>query len=142
VAALEHAGVRVFALPSTIAHAHAHGLTVPDAPLPEDGLLGDVIAFFPGAGHSDDNLVVWVPSARVLFGGCLVKSSTATDLGNIADADLSSWPQAIARVREKFPDAEVVVPGHGPIARRGGGDALGRTLELLRQRGATTTAVP
>jgi glyoxylase-like metal-dependent hydrolase (beta-lactamase superfamily II) len=86
---------------------------------------------FVGPGHSDDNLAVWVPSARVLFGGCLVKSARSTDLGNIADANLAAWPRAIATLRARFPDASIVVPGHGPV----GGDALGRTLELLTARG-------
>ena len=88
-------------------------------------------AFFPGPGHAADTIVVWLPAERVLFGGCLVKAETATDLGNVAEADLASWPRAIEAVRARYPRAEVVVPGHGPV---GGPAALAHTLDLLRPR--------
>jgi metallo-beta-lactamase class B len=34
-------------------------------------------AYYPGAGHTRDNIVVWVPQDKVLFGGCLIKSLEA-----------------------------------------------------------------
>ena len=40
-------------------------------------------AFYPGPGHSPDNIVVWIPEARVLFGGCLVKSAGAKGLAAV-----------------------------------------------------------
>jgi metallo-beta-lactamase class B len=91
-------------------------------------------AFYPGAGHAADNVVVWFGAERVLFGGCLVKSETAPDLGNVADADLASWPRAIEAVRARYPAAVVVVPGHGAV---GGPAALTHTLDLLRARTAS-----
>jgi hypothetical protein len=33
--------------------------------------------YYPGEGHTKDNIVVWVPQDKVLFGGCLVKSLEA-----------------------------------------------------------------
>jgi hypothetical protein len=29
--------------------------------------------FFPGAAHSADNVVVYFPKKRLLFGGCMIK---------------------------------------------------------------------
>lgn len=92
--------------------------------------------FYPGAGHARDNIVVYFRRQRVLFGGCLVKSVTSPNLGNTADASLDEWPMTIRRVRQTYPAARVVVPGHGTVR----GDALGRTLELLADRpGAKAT---
>jgi len=68
--------------------------------------------FYPGAGHSIDNIVVWLPNEKILFGGCLLKSPEATDKGNIQDADLTAWPVTVQRVKSKFPNAEIVIPGH------------------------------
>ncbi|HJW08345.1 MAG TPA: subclass B1 metallo-beta-lactamase [Holophagaceae bacterium] len=82
---------------------------------------------FPGPGHAPDNLVVWVPSAKVLYGGCLLKSTTAPGLGNLEDADLDQWPRTMHRVREAYPDVRIQVPGHGTVE----GDAIAHTLELL-----------
>jgi metallo-beta-lactamase class B len=84
--------------------------------------------FYPGAGHARDNIVVYFRHQHVLFGGCLVKSITAHDLGNTADAILSEWPLTIERVRESFPGAKVVVPGHGTIQ----GGPLEHSLQLLK----------
>ena len=93
-------------------------------------------AFYPGAGHAPDNIVVWFPAERILFGGCLVKAEAAPDLGNVADADLSHWAAAVDAVRARYPEAVIVVPGHGPVGTL---EALVHTLDLL---GARASAVP
>lgn len=85
--------------------------------------------FFPGAGHAPDNLVVWLADQRLLFGGCFVKSGESKTLGNVADADLASWRAAVQRVRERYPQAVLVVPGHGAP---GGPELLSHTGELLK----------
>ena len=85
-------------------------------------------AFYPGAGHAADNIVVWFPAARILFGGCLVKSEAATDLGNAADADLASWSRAVKAVLDRYPTAALVVPGHGAVGTTA---ALTHTIDLL-----------
>lgn len=94
--------------------------------------LGGVEVFYPGPGHAPDNVVVWIPRARLLFGGCAVKSADAAELGNVADADVARWPDAIRAVQRRYPAPAVVVPGHGDP-----GDAalLAHTLDLLAARG-------
>jgi len=89
--------------------------------------------FYPGPGHAADNIVVWLPRAQVLFGGCFVKDAAAEGLGNVADADLGAWPGSIEAVRRRYAQAAVVVPGHGPVGDKG---ALEHTLELLRRAAA------
>jgi glyoxylase-like metal-dependent hydrolase (beta-lactamase superfamily II) len=129
--ALTH-GAHVHALAATIEHARARDRPVPDTPLVSPSTLAvagaRVEVFYPGTGHSDDNVVVWVPAARVLFGGCFLKSATAADLGNVADANLAAWRDSLAAVRVRYPDPAVVVPGHGAP----GGDPIAHTLALLR----------
>lgn len=88
--------------------------------------------YFPGAGHAPDNVVVYFPRQRVLFGGCLVKADTATTIGNVADADVPGWPGVVARLRGRYPAAATVVPGHGAVS---GPDALRVTEALVRDRG-------
>ncbi len=133
--ALARRGIPAAALDVTIDRLRAAGGRLPRvllttaAPVGVDPLGFE--AFFPGPGHAPDNIVVWLPAEKVLFGGCLVKSEVATDLGNVADADLVSWPRAVEAVRDRYPRAEVVVPGHGPV---GGAAALTHTIELLRDR--------
>lgn len=89
--------------------------------------LGNLIVFYPGAGHTDDNIVVATRGGHLLFGGCLIRPADATDLGNTADANVPNWANAVRRVAARFPDASVVIPSHG-----GPSDAsiLARTVRL------------
>lgn len=92
--------------------------------------LGPAELYYPGAGHSPDNLVVWFAGQSVLFGGCLVKDEEAESLGNLEDADLGHWPVAITALEQRFGQAKVVIPGHGPSLGPG---ALAHTLSLLKK---------
>jgi len=102
-----------------------HGVTSPFA-LDSLGVSGEL--FFPGAGHTTDNSTIWLRATRVLAGGCLVRASAATTMGNTRQADLESWPHAIATLQQRYPDVHVVVPGHG---EPGGPELLAHTRELL-----------
>jgi metallo-beta-lactamase class B len=82
---------------------------------------------FLGGGHTVDNILVWIPAKKILFGGCLVKSLNARDLGNTEDGDLVAYPKTLKKVKEKYPDAKIVVPGHG---RPGGLDLIDHTIRL------------
>jgi metallo-beta-lactamase class B len=84
--------------------------------------------FYVGAGHTADNIVVWLPADSVLFGGCLVKSAEAKNLGYTGEADLVQWPKTIEALLKKFPQARLIVSGHG---RPGGLELLRHTLDLL-----------
>lgn len=85
---------------------------------------------YPGPGHAQDNIVVYLPRRRLLYAGCLVRSSQSADLGNVGDANLRLWPQSLERVIQRYRDARIVVPGHG---LPGGVELLSHTMELLEQ---------
>jgi len=89
-----------------------------------------IFCCYPGQAHSTDNIVVWLPSEKILFAGCMVKSIDAPDLGNTADGNLKAYPETIERVMKKFPDAIIVIPGHG---KPGGKELMKHTLELAKK---------
>jgi glyoxylase-like metal-dependent hydrolase (beta-lactamase superfamily II) len=79
-------------------------------------LVKDTIEiFYPGKGHTEDNVVVWLPKNKILFGGCFVKSVHSKSLGNIEDASINVWPSSIQKVINKYPNIALVVPGHGKV---------------------------
>ncbi len=127
-------GVAVYGSSRTRRLAAAEGNAVPAdslAGLTAAGAavrLGPAEVLYPGAGHTLDNLVVYVPRAGVLFGGCAVHEASRTTAGNVADADLDRWPLSLRLVRDRYPEAEVVVPGHGPP---GGLDLLDLSIRLV-----------
>jgi metallo-beta-lactamase class B len=134
LAAVRRHGIPVGALDRTVEALASRGIDGVSALLrADDGVMLDPRGFeifYPGPGHAADNVVVWLPGARVLFGGCLVKAADAADLGAVGDADLERWPEALRAVAERYPEAAIVVPGHGAAGDRA---ALDRTLDLLRE---------
>ena len=74
--------------------------------------------YYPGAGHSSDNIVVWLPQYQMLAGGCLVKSIASTGLGYTGDADIQAWPLTIDNVNKAYPSVKKVIPGHGKIGNK------------------------
>lgn len=86
--------------------------------------------FYPGAGHTRDNVVVWMPEQKILFGGCFVKPE---GLGNLGDAVIEDWPASAEKLIARYSSATLVVPGHGEI-----GDAS--LLTKTKQRAVEAVA--
>ncbi len=84
---------------------------------------------FWGGGHSFDNITVWLPNNKILFGGCFVKNMNSKGLGNLTDAVVNEWEASIVNVKNAYPDAECIVPGHGEY---GGIDLLNHTIDLVQ----------
>lgn len=72
-----------------------------------------VEVFFPGGGHTEDNVVVYLPAQKLLFGACLIKSLESRSRGFVGDADTVHWAASLDTLSGKYPDAQLVVPGHG-----------------------------
>lgn len=126
-AVLAARGIPFFASPLTRERAGVASIrALPGLERAGDAFIFEGIeVFYPGPGHSADNVVVWVPDARILFGGCAVKSAASHDLGNVAEANIAEWPASLRRLEARYPSPQAVVPGHGER-----GD-IARTLELL-----------
>ncbi len=88
--------------------------------------------YYPGEGHTKDNIIIWFSKEKILYGGCLVKSTEANGLGNVADANLAQWPISIKHVMEHFPKPIFVIPGHNGWSIN---QSLKHTLKLLYQKG-------
>jgi metallo-beta-lactamase class B len=86
--------------------------------------------YYPGEGHTKDNIVICFDKERILYGGCLVKSTESSGLGNITDANLMEWSSSIHNVMNRFPKPEYVIPGHFGWASNQG---LEHTLKLLAE---------
>ena len=89
-----------------------------------------VIVFYPGPGHAPDNVAVYYPAKQLLFGGCLVKSMGTNSKGNTGDADLEHWASSLQNLQNRFPDAKIVIPGHGKI---GDISLIKHSIEIVSQ---------
>lgn len=134
ITVLQQRGIKVISTKQTAAIAAKDGHPQPEGILPADSTFTvggrKIRTFYPGPGHTSDNITVWFPTEKVLFGGCFVKSTEAPTLGNIADADLKAWPNSLRRVISTFPDIAYVVPGHQSWKSK---KSLQHTLDLLAE---------
>ena len=86
--------------------------------------------YYPGKGHTPDNIVIWFEKKKVLYGGCFIKSSDATDLGNLNDATPDQWLTSVNKVKMKFKSPKYIIPGHDDWKD---GKGLLQTEYLLKQ---------
>lgn len=126
------AGINTYASHDTNTEAQKRGMVSAEFELTMKSNIalwndGRVEIFYPGPGHTQDNLVVYSKSDGVLLGGCIVRPGASKNMGNTSDANLGEWPNSIRRIQEKYQNALVVVPSHGPP---GSLDLLVHTLRL------------
>ena len=81
-----------------------------------------------GKGHTDGDIVVWLPEDRVLFTGDLVYNRRLPWLGG---GSVLEWLTTLKRLKE-FPFTWVV-PGHGPVGTRQTVERFERYLTSLRK---------
>ncbi len=131
IGALARRGIPTYGNPLTIGLAIDAKVPVP-RPLHDvqkrPQRFGGLEVFYPGEGHTLDNVVAWIPSDAVLFGGCLLKSITEDDLGYLGDANVGAYAATTENVARAYPRARHAIPGHGTIA----GTPLAHTIALAR----------
>lgn len=132
---LHRIGTVSWAQHRTIELARGYGLSSPENGFGRRKVLWlndmQIVCRYFGSAHSSDNIVVWIPSERILFAGCMVKETAARTLGNLSEgARPAKYGRTIRRVMRCFPDARIVVPGHGAV---GGRELLEHTLRLTKE---------
>jgi glyoxylase-like metal-dependent hydrolase (beta-lactamase superfamily II) len=122
---------RLFQEPASIP-----GLTWPTATFSDrftielGGDRGQLVLAHCGRGHTDGDIVAWLPRQRVLFAGDLVEAQAALYTG---DAYHREWlTSTLDRVAEI--GAETLVGGRGAVTRGENGvhEAIGQTRHFLR----------
>lgn len=86
-----------------------------------------VYAEFLGEGHTCDNVIGYFPSEHIMFGGCLMKAA-GSGKGNLAEANPTEWSETVRKVKSKYPDTKIVIPGHG---QTGGTELFDYTINLF-----------
>jgi glyoxylase-like metal-dependent hydrolase (beta-lactamase superfamily II) len=79
------------------------------------GGIEAIVSFF-GPAHTAGDLVVSVPSKRIVFTGGLVSNGYHPNMGD-QSADFTNWLAALDRLADSRP--KIVVPGQGPAGDAG-----------------------
>jgi metallo-beta-lactamase class B len=130
---LNKSGIPTYANNMTIDIAKSKGLPIPSVGFNDSLILKfgniEIHCYYFGAAHTIDNIVVWIPSEQILFADCIIKELKAKDLGFTGDGDLTSYPVTLKKVKDKFLNAKIVIPGHGDF---GGVDLIEHTIDLAK----------
>lgn len=68
--------------------------------------------FFPGEGHTADNIVVWFEKEKILFGGCLIKGAEDKNLGFLGDGNTMEYATTLKRVQKRFRKPKHIIVAH------------------------------
>jgi metallo-beta-lactamase class B len=68
--------------------------------------------YYPGQGHTADNIVIWFEQEQILYGGCLIKGADAKDLGYLGDGNVEEYASTLEKVQEKYPDPKFIIVSH------------------------------
>jgi cyclase len=91
---------------------NAPSVTLDDAVRIQDGQQ-EVRILYLGKGHTDGDVVVYLPAAKIAFVGDLFFNEA---IPNVQDASIVPWMKTLAEVLKL--DADQFVPGHGAIGSR------------------------
>ena len=102
-------------------------LVLPDTTYPGNFDLqgGRVKGLYLGPSHAPDDIFVYFPQEKVLYGGCILKEQ----LGNLALADLVEYPKTLRKLQQLHLGYTTIIAGHwSPIH---GPELVDQYLQLL-----------
>jgi len=104
-------------------------IVLPDTVFAGDFTLQDgaVRGFYLGPSHKPDDIFVWFPEEKVLYGGCILKPQ----LGNMDGADLAEYPKTLQKLKDLNLGISLIVAGHYSAVH--GPDLIDRMIAMLAQ---------
>jgi metallo-beta-lactamase class B len=68
--------------------------------------------YYPGEGHTTDNIIIWFNKEKILYGGCLIKGAEAENLGYLGDANVTEYYSTLKKVKAKCPAPKFIIVSH------------------------------
>ncbi|MBL7791390.1 MAG: BlaB/IND/MUS family subclass B1 metallo-beta-lactamase [Saprospiraceae bacterium] len=68
--------------------------------------------YYPGEGHTADNIVIWFEKEKILYGGCLIKGVDDKNLGNLSDANVTEYTSTLKNVQKKCRKPKFIIIAH------------------------------
>ncbi|WP_042347489.1 subclass B1 metallo-beta-lactamase [Bacillus massiliigorillae] len=93
--------------------------------------IGDlkIETYFPGEAHTTDNITVWLPQYKLLFGD-MIFALEQQNTGIIDEANMLAWPNTMRNLLTTYSNAKIVIPGHKTW---GDFSLLPHTLDVIEQ---------
>jgi cyclase len=87
-------------------------------------------AYHYGSGHTDNDLVVFIPKHNLLHMGDLLFNNLHPFIDRSAKANSAGWQNSVKQAMKLGDDKTIVIPGHGEIADK---TALPKQIEYFDQ---------
>lgn len=68
--------------------------------------------YYPGEGHTADNIVIWFKKEKILYGGCLIKGADDETLGYLGDANVRAYEATLKNVQKKCRKPTFIIIAH------------------------------
>ena len=68
--------------------------------------------YYPGPGHTEDNIVIWFDKEKILYGGCLIKGADAENLGYLGDGNVFEYETTLRNVQKKYATPKFIIVSH------------------------------
>ena len=72
-----------------------------------------------GKCHSDSDILIYVPELKILFTGDLMSKSGRPSINDSLMQDKVKWKRAIAWVKKRISNIEIIINGHGELLEKG-----------------------
>ncbi|MBM1108115.1 subclass B1 metallo-beta-lactamase [Aurantibacter crassamenti] len=89
-----------------------------------------IVNSYFGEAHTKDNIIHYIASEELIYGGCMIKSLNASK-GNLEDANTNEWSITVQKIKDHYPNLKTIVPGHGAI---GDSELLDYTIALFNAK--------
>lgn len=86
--------------------------------------------YYPGEGHTLDNIVIWFEREKILYGGCLIKGATDKTLGYLGDANTQAYAATLENVQKKCADPKQILVAHSDWTNL---NSLKHSIKLARK---------
>jgi metallo-beta-lactamase class B len=86
--------------------------------------------YYPGQGHSLDNIVIWFNKEKILYAGCLIKGADAENLGYLGDANKTEYESTLKNVQKKYLNPKFIIISHSDWKNR---NSLKHSLMMARE---------
>lgn len=68
--------------------------------------------YYPGEGHTADNIIIWFDNEKILYGGCLIKGADDESLGYLGDANVTAYASTLKKVQRKCRKPKFIIIAH------------------------------
>ncbi len=86
--------------------------------------------FYPGEGHTADNIVLWFGKEKILYGGCLIKGADDETLGYLGDANVLEYAATLKKVQKKYPKPKFIIIAHSDWNNK---NSLKHSIKLAKE---------